>query len=134
MTNQINALLVDSVEGAALTDDKQHLLLKLHCDPEGELTLAVPVKLSAQLVDLAALGIPNAAKLPTGEGTAAAFDVTWWELRLVVGSTDAVLSLTLANGGVLSFRVDQTMQRAIQETLSAHSGQSTGQPPETSLQ
>jgi hypothetical protein len=133
MTNQTDALLIESVDGAMLTDDKQHLLLKLHCDPHAELNLAVPLELSTKLIDLIALGVPKPENR-NGLQRAEAFGVTWWNLGLVAGTTDAVLSLTLVNGGLLSFRLDQAMQRAIQETLSAHSGQSMAQPPETPLQ
>lgn len=118
---EFSATVVRELLGSLVTADGQHMGLKLGLADGSEQTLAIPRSEILKLVELAALSQTQSDQvLGINPQERSAFSATWWELGFEKASKTAVLTLTLASGGKLSFQLPGNMPKAILEALQVH--------------
>jgi hypothetical protein len=124
------AQLAAKVEASTVTDDGEHMLLKLTMADGAENLIAFPRDQIPSLANLAALSISQSEAAVKAEGEPApAFVVSWWELGVEKESGRVVLSLTFGAGGKLRFLLPHPMPAHIHETLGVMLGKSSPETP-----
>lgn len=121
---------IDKIEGVSSSDDGAAMLLKCNSG-EAQVNLAIASDQLGALIGLTATSQTICQRIKNVDPKIKhAFDVTWWECALTKDSTDIVLTLSLSTDGKLSFRLDQTIVRALHEYLSTQVGESNYTGPD----
>ena len=120
MSTQINGVGIRKVQAAMVTDDGQNMLLRLQPMAGNEMVLAIPQNQISNLILLAAQGASGArTKRGVDPNIKEAFIVEDWELHLEPEDRALVLSLILAAGAELSFRLPFGVQQPMIDKLAA---------------
>lgn len=128
---EIHALSIAQVAGSLVSDDGQHMVLRLVQADGADVPIAIPRGEILKLAEAAAVSHAQSDKaLNVDPNQKDAFHVTWWELGFDESSGTAVLTLTFGAGGKLSFALSGNMPRDLLETLQVHVGSATPTPPE----
>jgi hypothetical protein len=120
----IEATVIETVIGSIVSEDGQHMLLKVRVPSGNEPVLAIPIEEATSLIDLAADALTQSDKVAgRGYENRRAFTAAWFEVGRDRSSGQATLSLTFGAGGVLTFLLPGSMPQQIHETLAAMDGE-----------
>ena len=112
---EIKGTAVKSIEGVRVTADGNHMLLTMQRTDDVEFTVAIPMTHVPGLMMLCSQSIGRAAEFAGKDaGTKEALTVESWEMNQDQ-SNHLVLSLTLAGGGEVSFRLPADSKQRIAE-------------------
>lgn len=118
---EIEAVTIESIAGAQVTDDGKTVLLCLKLPGDVEGLLALPVTEALRLVDATCGSIAAASKKIQGGKTVFATQATWFELGRDAAGT-AVLTMTFGSGGKMSFALPGQMPEQMFEVLGTMTG------------
>ena len=126
-----NAIPIKTIDGTLVTDDGMTMLLKVTQVTGEELNLAIPYGELHKLIDGAATSHTHGSNIQKiASQLKHYFPIQWWELGTIPDRSGFVLSLTLPNGGILSFALNHQMASGILETLQVQLGKPIAPAPE----
>ena len=115
---EIKAIAVTSITGMMVTDDGNHMLLRVSQADGQELVVALPQDQLLSVVDMAALAQEQCQKIQREDSSnRGVFQTSWWELGQDIESGAVILSLKFGAGGRLHFSLPGPMPSAIYETM-----------------
>ncbi len=118
----IEASFIEHIESGATSDDGAVMLLNT-ITRGASLAVAIAADQLIPLITLSAMSLTASNKIKKVDpSNKAAFEVARWALAADPSSTDLVLTLTLKTEGDLSFRLTETLQRALYEALGTRCG------------
>jgi hypothetical protein len=121
VSTQIRGMAIRKIDGAMVSDDGLHMLLRLQPMAGEEIVLSMPADQISALIGVAAQAASGArARRGVAAGTKEAFAVEKWDVHTAGPENGTVvLSLTLAGNAEMSFRLPEGIQQPLIDKLAA---------------